>query len=279
MKLGNIEQSITNLVKDKRFKKIMSRLYGWGASVVVLGALFKLQHWTGAGFMLSLGLITEAVIFFFFAFETGDDDSVSILPKLYKPGSGSSEELPEHGNEAQNAISGGGSLALAKFDAMLENAEITPDMLYGLGTGIKKLGESTANINSLGDVSAASSKYMKTIQKADESLEKLARSYETAISKVTVRTAVKYKGIAHSMSVIEDETKTYQKQMESLNKNISTLNNIYDMQKKGATDYLKDLAESAEDTKKYRDQIKKLNENLTALNSVYGNMLDAMKVK
>jgi len=120
---------------------------------------------------------------------------------------------------------------------------------------------------------------MKTIKSADESLGKLAKSYETTITKVTVKTVFKYKSIANSLSVIEDEAKSYQQQMQSLNKTLSDLNTVYKLQKEGANDYLKDLAESAAESKKYREQMKKLNENLTALNSVYGNMLGAMKVK
>ena len=60
--------TIKELANKPGFKLFMSRLYGWGASLVILGALFKIQHWTGAGFFLATGLITESVIFFFSAF-------------------------------------------------------------------------------------------------------------------------------------------------------------------------------------------------------------------
>src|SRR5882672_3931964 len=60
---------LETLVKSKNYKLFMSRLYGWGASIVIVGALFKIQHWNGSGFFLMLGLGTEAIIFFFSAFE------------------------------------------------------------------------------------------------------------------------------------------------------------------------------------------------------------------
>ena len=255
--------SINELVQRKGFKNLLAKLYGFGASVVILGALFKIQHWTGAGFMLAAGLITEAIIFFFYAFDSVDSGKVSPEP----------EETPK------NSGGSGGSLALAKFDEMLEKAEITPDMFHKLGTGMRKLGESTANMNSMGDVSAASIKYMNTIKTADESLGKLAKSYNTTIIKVINKTEDNYRNIAGSLSVIESGVKSYQQQLESLNKNLSALNAVYILQKKGADDYLKDLTESAGDNKKYREQIIKLNDNLAALNNVYGNMLAAMKVK
>ena len=65
----NFKEIVALLMRDKRFKSFLSTLYSLGASVVVLGALFKIQHWPGAGFMLSAGLITEALIFFIYAFE------------------------------------------------------------------------------------------------------------------------------------------------------------------------------------------------------------------
>jgi gliding motility-associated protein GldL len=147
-------------------------------------------------------------------------------------------------------------------------------------------------MNSMGDVSAASTKYMSTINTANESLGKLADSYQNT-NKIITETNSSYRTLADSFSVIETGGKSYQQQLESLNKNLSALNAVYELQRKGADDHLKesdslykgiqglmkDLSESAGDTKKYREQITKLNDNLSALNNVYGNMLAAMNVK
>jgi gliding motility-associated protein GldL len=157
---------------------------------------------------------------------------------------------------------------------------------------MKKLGDSTANINAMGDITAASTKYMGTINTANESLGKLSESYQTT-TKIINETGSNYKNIADSLSVIESGGKSYQQQLEVLNKNLSALNAVYELQKKGADDHIKesdalfkglqglmkDLTESSGDTKKYREQISKLNDNLSALNNVYGNMLAAMNVK
>jgi gliding motility-associated protein GldL len=78
-----------------------------------------------------------------------------------------------------------------------------------------------------------------------------------------------------------------------MNKNLSALNAVYELQLKGANDQVKEaeqlmkgvsgmltnLKDSAEDAQKYREQVSKLNDNLAALNNVYGNMLSAMNVK
>jgi gliding motility-associated protein GldL len=289
--------SLAELVQSSGWKNFIAKLYGLGASVVIVGALFKIQHWPLAGTMLTIGLLTEAIIFFFSAFEPLHEevDWSLVYPELAGIPEEGAEELPSHGRQ-RGAIGGGGggagSAALAKFDEMLEKAEITPELFQKLGTGMKKLGDSTANINAMGDITVASTKYMSTINTANDSLGKLADSYQ-ATTKIINETGSNYKNIADSLSTIELGGKSYQQQLESLNKNLSALNAAYELQKKGADSHLKesealykglqglmkDLTDSAGDTKKYREQITKLNDNLTALNNVYGNMLAAMNVK
>jgi gliding motility-associated protein GldL len=296
--------SLAELVQSSGWKNFIAKLYGLGASVVIIGALFKIQHWPLAGTMLTIGLLTEAVIFFFSAFEPLHEeiDWSLVYPELAGIPEDESPELAAHGGKHHGggAIAGGGggygggagSVALAKFDEMLEKAEITPDLFQKLGVGMKKLSETTGNINAMGDVTAASTKYMGTINNATESLGKLSESY-VATAKVINETGSTYRNMADSFSVIEVGGKSYQQQLESLNKNLSALNAVYELQRKGADDHIKDsetlykgiqglmkdLTESAGDTKKYREQITKLNDNLSALNNVYGNMLSAMNVK
>jgi gliding motility-associated protein GldL len=175
---------------------------------------------------------------------------------------------------------------------MLENAEITPELFQKLGVGMKKLSDATSNISTMSDISSASSKYANTVNSATESLGKLSESYKSTANLIN-ETSSTYRNMADSFSVIEVGGKSYQQQLETLNKNLSALNSVYELQKKGADQHMKesedlykgiqnlmkDLSESAGDTKKYREQISKLNENLTALNNVYGNMLSAMNGK
>ena len=60
---------IEKITEAKWYKLMMPKLYGWGASIVILGALFKIEHYPGASIMLATGLGMEAIIFFFSAFE------------------------------------------------------------------------------------------------------------------------------------------------------------------------------------------------------------------
>jgi len=292
--------SLAELVQSSGWKNFISKLYGLGASVVIIGALFKIQHWPLAGEMLTLGLLTEAVIFFFSAFEPLHEevDWSLVYPELAGIPEEDAAEFAVHSGRHQGAaVSGGGgggagSVALAKFDEMLEKAEITPDLFMKLGVGMKKLSDATSNMNAMGDVSAASLKYMNTVNGANDSLSKLSESYQ-ATTKSINETGSTYRNMAESFSAIEVGGKSYQQQLESLNKNLTALNTVYELQRKGADahiketdalykgvqDLMKDLTDSSGDTKKYREQISKLNENLSALNNVYGNMLSAMNVK
>jgi len=296
--------SLAELVQSSGWKNFISKLYGLGASIVIIGALFKIQHWPLAGPMLTVGLLTEAVIFFFSAFEPLHEeiDWSLVYPELAGIPEDETAEVHAHGVQHGAVTAGGGggggygggagAVALAKFDEMLEKAEISPDLFQKLGVGMKKLSETTANMSVMGDVSAASNKYMNTINTANDSLSKLSESYQ-ATTKAISDTGATYRNMAESLSVIEVGGKSYQQQLEVLNKNLSALNAVYELQKKGVDEHLKesdvlykgiqglvkDLTDSAGDTKKYREQITKLNDNLSALNNVYGNMLAAMNVK
>ncbi len=296
--------SLAEIVQSSGWKNFISKLYGLGASVVIVGALFKIQHWPLAGTMLTIGLLTEAVIFFFSAFEPLHEeiDWSLVYPELAGIPEDETGELGAHQGKYSGSVSGGGggggygggsgAVALAKFDEMLENAEISPDLFMKLGAGMKKLSDSTSNITAMGDITAASSKYMGTINVANDSLGKLADSYQST-AKIINETGSAYRTMADSLSTVELGGKSYQQQLETLNKNLSALNAVYELQRKGADEHIKesdslyrniqglmkDLSDSSTDAKKYREQITKLSDNLAALNNVYGNMLSAMNVK
>ncbi len=280
---------LSELVHTSRWKAFMAKLYGWGASVVIIGALFKIQHYPMAGLFLAIGLCTEAVIFFFSAFEPlkEEPDWKLVYPQLDPNYSG--EEI---GFAAVGGGGGGGGAGLSQFDKMLANAGITPDVFDKLSQGLKKLTETTNNFNAMGDLAATTNEYAGTIRKANESLMNLSDSVKQTARSMSDTSTV-YQAIGESSRTIETGGKSYQEKLEVLNKSLSALNAAYELQLRGANDHvksseviykgienmMKDLSGSADDTKKYREQVSKLNENLASLNNVYGNMLAAMNVK
>ncbi|MEZ4996635.1 MAG: gliding motility protein GldL [Bacteroidales bacterium] len=269
----------------------MAKLYGWGASVVIIGALFKIQHYPFAGLLLSVGLITEAIIFFFSAFEPlkEEPDWKLVYPQLDPNYSGEDVGFAAIGS---GGYGGGGGAGLSQFDKMLADAGITPAVFDSLSQGLKKLTETTSNFNAMGDLAATTNEYATTIRKANESLMNLSESARQTARSMADSSPV-YQALGETSKTIESGGKSYHEKLEALNKNPSALNAAYELQPRGANDHvkstdtiykgmeglMKDLTGSADDTKKYREQVAKLNENLSSLNNVYGNMLAAMNVK
>ena len=296
--------NLTELVQSSGWKNFMSKLYGLGAAVVIIGALFKIQHWPLAGTLLSIGLITEAIIFFFSAFEPLHEevDWTLVYPEL--AGIEDDEELGQIPTSVR-----GSSSALEKFDALLEQGQITPDLFNKLGKGLSKLNETTERLSDISDAGAATNDYVNNIKQAatavnsytesyvksteelKESVTRLSGSYDKTANLIT-ESGSNYQQLSESFSIIEGGSKSYGEQLESLNKNLSALNAVYELQLQGTDDHLKtsetlyknldemmtDLQDTVGDTKKYREEVSKLSENLSALNTIYGNMLAAMNV-
>ena len=297
--------NLTEIVQSSGWKNFMAKLYGLGASVVIIGALFKIQHWALAGTLLTIGLITEAVIFFFSAFEPLHEevDWTLVYPEL------AGIEDGEDFDQIPKSVGRGSSSALEKFDALLEQGEITPDLFNKLGRGLSKLNDTTEKLSDISDAGAATNDYVNNIKQAaatvnsytesyaqsteelKDSVTRLSGSYDKTANLIT-ESGSNYQQLSESFSTIEDGSKSYGEQLESLNKNLSALNAVYELQLQGTDSHLKtsdalyknldemmaDLQDTVEDTKKYREEVSKLSENLSALNTVYGNMLSAMNV-
>ena len=118
---------------SKAWKSFMAKLYGLGAAVVIIGAMFKIQHWPGAGPMLVVGLSTEAIIFFFSAFEKPheDPDWSLVYPEL-NASDEEKEELKTIGNKKS---------VTQELDKMMEEAKIEPELLGRLGDGLRSLSD------------------------------------------------------------------------------------------------------------------------------------------
>src|SRR5882762_92315 len=125
----------------KKWKSFMAKLYGFGAAIVIVGAMFKIMHWPGAGPMLVVGLSTEAVIFFFSAFEPPHEevDWSLVYPEL----------AGMHGEEAAQ-IEDKGSIT-EQLDTMLEDAKIGPELIASLGDGIRNLSDQAGKLTNITD--------------------------------------------------------------------------------------------------------------------------------
>lgn len=304
---------ISEFTSSKAYKKIMGFVYGWGAAIVMVGALFKIQHYPGAGIMLMVGLLVEAFIFFLSAFEPPHEevDWSLVYPEL----AGVEEDLNISDRKA--AVNSKKS-ALEKFDAMIENAEITPELFEKLGHGLKHLNVTTEKLHDVSDATVATNNYVANFEKASEKVSSFADAYGSSAEKLNVQAenlATSYEKSATVVSTsgeslagaynrltdnmnkeLEMSTgsgKTYNEQLSVMNKNLTALNAVYELQLQGSNEQMEasktlysgldeilgNLKQSAEDTKRYREEISKLSHNLNAMNTVYGNMLSAMNFK
>lgn len=266
--------------ESKAWKKLMNKIYGIGASVVIVGALFKIMHWPFAGAMLTIGLMTEAFIFAVSAFEPMVEapNWELVYPEL---AFGKDEDADPDKLPTKSSRGGRGSGITDELDKMLEDAKIDSALIERLGDGMRTLGDNAAQLKGVTSAAAATDSYVGALSEASKKVSTLVDNYE--------RASLSISGITSNM----DGSQNFGEQIQKVSKNLSALNNVYELQLKGSsahleatekfqaqvTDMMKNLSDSAEDTKRYKDNMAMLSKNLTDLNNVYGNMLKAMTIK
>ena len=198
-----------NFAHSKLYQWLMPYLYGWGASLVIAGALFKILHWEGANTMLILGMGTEALIFFMSAFEK--------KPKDYKwerayPGILDPEDV-----EDDNIT------VTQQLDQMLNDVGVDNKVIKNLGDGLKKLSNSASG---LGDVADGTKKYNTQMLSASDNLEKINELYMEQI-KSSEQQFMATKKMTTNLTSSLDQTSRLHVELASLTENLNALNNVY----------------------------------------------------
>lgn len=259
------------------FTTIMPKVYGIGAAVVIIGALFKILHLEGANAMLMIGLSVEAAIFFLSAFEPqhAEPDWSKVYPEL-------AEDYEGPVNPTSTRISNrpaAGDSPLLKIDEMLKTAKVDQNLLDNLGKGLTNLATSASQMSNLSNAAVATNEYAKNVQSASSALTEMNKSYGTAMKAVT------------AMADASKDTSEYHAQVQKVTKNLAALNTIYELELKDADSHVKNmnkfyesltgamqgLSKVGENTSKFTTELGSLTTNITALNKVYGGMLTAMK--
>jgi gliding motility-associated protein GldL len=253
---------------------VMPKIYGIGAAVVIIGALFKILHWKGADVMLMIGLGTEALIFFLSAFQptSKEPDWGLVYPQLaegYDPSTGDP-------NFSTNNNSTG---LTRKLDDMLKDANVTPAAISSLGEGLNRLSNTTQQLSSLGEATNVTEEYTTKVRTATQSLERITASYANTAEAMA------------AMSNATSDAKEYHLQVQNVTKNLGALNAVYEMELQDANTHLKsmnkfygtlsqameNLTEAGKETEQFKQEVTSLTTNLHSLNRVYGNMLNAMR--
>ena len=190
-------------------KKAMNFLYGMGAAVVIVGALFKLQHWPGANEMLIVGLLTEAAIFALSAFEAPEKDLDWSLVYPELAGGDAGDKNP---TDAQGLLS-------QKLDNMLKEAKIDGALMESLGSSIRNFEGAAKSISPTVDSIASQKKYSEEMSQAAAQMEALNSLYKVQLESAS-RNAEANKEIADNAAKLKE-------QMQSMTSNIASLNAVY----------------------------------------------------
>lgn len=250
---------------SKAWKNFMAKLYGFGAAIVIVGALFKIQHWEGASEMLILGLGTEAIIFAFSAFEKPHEepDWTLVYPELAMPKDGAGPPPKKKAGTVTEQL-----------DEMLKEANIESELLERLGDGMRHLGEQASKMGEVADAAVATKEYSATLQEASSKVSDLSNTYAQVSESLT------------GLKGASEMGDTVGAAMQQMSENLSSLNEMYSAQLDqlqqnkelyaGMGELVRNLNDSVEDTKLYKENIAELSKNLASLNTVYANMLNAM---
>lgn len=201
------------MAQSKSYKKTMNFVYGMGAAIVIIGALFKIQHITlgplTGGLMLTIGLIVEALVFAVSAFDTPEDDFD--WTKVYP-------ELGQDGLATDNKLGADGMLS-QKLDNLLQEAKIDSSLMESLGSSMKNFQNAAEGLSAASESVSSTNKYNEQVSLAAIQMESLNSLYKSQLENSGKQ--------AELNSEVIENTQKLKEQMESLAKNLSSLNGVY----------------------------------------------------
>ena len=260
-------------------------VYSLGAAVVIVGALFKIQHWPGAGVMLTAGMLTEVLLFAIGIFEKPHPNLHwdHVFPQLVED---EAKPLNISGN-----IGGGVGVAMPGMEKMSD------EDAKKLTESIKNMSETAAQLANISRVAGLTDMYANNLQKASEAAAQFATKQQN-LDEATNTLLTSYKGIAENMLAAEDKTKSFAEKANELSKNLGSINTSYELQLKGIQSQAAAIeaqsgkinavtaefeklhtavSASSKNMDAYKQMTDQLAKNVSDLNNVYGNMLNAIK--
>ena len=254
----------------------MNYAYSWGASIVILGTLFKLTHLPGANFMLFLGMGTEVVVFFIAAFDRPFDKTADgmELPTHV----GEENETTEGAPAGAAAVVGGGTIIIGGGGAAAappqhsEQAQTQGGEQAALQGGgqaaLQGGGQAVVDTEAIAAVSSsvttmAGGAMVSPVPSVNPELEEATANYVDELKNLTE--------MLHKVAEQSERLSRDSEEMENLNRTLTGICKIYEMQLKGASQQIGTIDEINEQTKRMADQIAELNQ-------IYARMIEAMTV-
>ena len=201
------------MAQSRTYKKTMNFVYGMGAAVVIVGALFKIQHISigpiTGGVMLTIGLLVEAGVFAISAFDTPEDEFD--WSKVYP-------ELGEDSVTVEEKVGAEGMLS-QKLDNLLHEAKIDAELMQNLGSSMKNFQGAAEGLSAASESISSTNKYNEQVSMAAVQMETLNNLYKIQVENSSKQTELN--------SAVVENTERLKEQMDSLAKNLSSLNGVY----------------------------------------------------
>jgi gliding motility-associated protein GldL len=282
-------------------KNVVNIIYSAGASVVIIGALFKILHWPGASQVLMIGMFTEAFLFLIGTLEHPHPEFhwENVFPQLLEYGT-KPELLEEKSKQPRPTLLGAGvagaPVAAASGVAAAGAAEpsakapsLKDDDFKALKEGLGELAKTATQFAELGKVAQSGVKLNEKLVAAEAATTEYAAKLANVgiatdnLSQATSGLSGAYTQIGADIKSVAEETKAYKAGVEQVGKNIASLNSVYELQLqsvKAQTEAQKDAAaaakEAAEAQVAFANGAKQLQKQVADLNSIYGSMLNAL---
>ena len=287
------KRSFDEVWNSPKVKRIIGAVYSLGASVVIIGAMFKILHLPGAGVTLGIGMVTEAILFAIGIFDAPHVDYHwdHVFPALTAK---EPNPLNYNGTIGGNGLSGGGNFGGPMLPGM---EKLSESEAKSLTESIKNMSETAAQLANISRVAGLTDSYASNLNKASEAAALFAEK-QTKLDEASNSLLSSYSGIASNMASAQDNTKAFAERASELSKNLGSINTAYELQLKGiqsqasaiesqnakinavTTEFEKlqsAVNASAKNMDAYRTMTDQSAKNMSDLNNVYGNMLNALK--
>ncbi len=263
---------IAHFFETERGKRVKNAVIGVGASVVILGALFKILHWPGATQMLMIGMLVEAALFAMLGLLPPHKDyywervypNLDIAPEV--------DRTFVRKNPAQNQSMND------QMGNLMDKVGVSDEVFTKLGEGFTKIAENANKMSDISDAVAATNEYASSAKSAANTLSSMNGAFIEAAENVK------------SIGSMGSGAQAFHEQIQGVTKNLASLNAMYELELQDTTSHLQAMNKyygnllqamdnmngSLDDTAKYKEQMASLSKNLSALNNIYGNMLGAM---
>ena len=296
---------------SEKGKRVLNFCYSWGASIVIIGALFKLLHLPYGNQILFVAMTVEALVFFISAFEKPFNEyhweDVFPVLKSKNPmdrpdftGTPISTMINSTDNVEDDEIAGGINIGSAASKANAQrggslniagNLDVTEEDTKNLSESIKKLSGAAEQISKMAELTEATQKYLEQLSGMSENMERFSQ-VTNSLTNVSDTLLNSYKSITDNSDGINQNSRGYVHQMEQLNRNVSGLNTIYEIQLKSISSQIESIEHinsglnriremydgSVVDSSVFRNETEKMTRQLAELNQVYSRLLQAMTV-